>query len=151
VVEAVPFGHRHQPWRSQLDSERREHRVARHRERERQRAAAFLATRIAQLDPVERRVRRVGKCCVRIGDPGLQDAAERDHLERRARRLQVIDAKSSHRQDLSRARLHRHHPAELTAECRDGGALHRRGNRRVQRGRGLRRGDSQHPGRSPRL
>ena len=62
------FGRRHEPRGAELDAERREHRVARDREGELERAAAFLAVGVAQLDAVERRVGRVGEGRARRGD-----------------------------------------------------------------------------------
>ena len=61
VVEAVAFGRRHQARRAELGAERGEHGVARDRERQFERAAAFLAVGVVQLDAVERRVGRVGE------------------------------------------------------------------------------------------
>ena len=54
--------------RAELDAERREHRVAGHREGQFERAAAFLAVGVVQLDPVERGVGRVREDAVRVGD-----------------------------------------------------------------------------------
>ena len=51
LVEAEVFGHRDQPRRAELDPERREDRVARDREGELQRAAAFLAVGVVQSTP----------------------------------------------------------------------------------------------------
>ena len=68
VVEAEAFGRRHQARRAELHAERCEHRVAGHREGEFERAAAFLAVGVVQLDAVERGVGGVGEDRVRVGD-----------------------------------------------------------------------------------
>src|ERR1019366_585253 len=101
VVEAVAFGRGHQPCRAELGAKGGEHGVAGHRERQFEGTAAFLVVGITQLHSVERRVGRVGEDTVRVGEPGLQHAREGNHLERRARRLQIVDTEPGDGQYLS--------------------------------------------------
>ena len=109
-----------------LTPERGEDRVAGHREGVFERAAAFLAVGVVQPDPVEGRVGRVGEHGLRVGHARLQDAREGDHLERRARRLQAVQADARHGEDLPGGGCERDDAPELTAERGDGCALQRR-------------------------
>ena len=141
VVEAEPFGGGHQTRRAELDPERGEHGVARHGEGQFQRAAAVLAVGVVQPHPVERGERRVREDGARSGDPRRQHAGDGDHLERRARWLQAIEAEARHGQDLPGRGLHGDDPAELAAERGHRRALQRGGdggaNGRRRMGRGV--------------
>ena len=68
-----------------------------------------------------------------LARPACRTPRERDHLERRARRLQVVEADPGDGQDLPGGGHHRDDPAELAAERGHGGALHRRGDRSCAR------------------
>ena len=144
VVEAEPFGHRDEPRRAELDTERREHRVAGDGEGERERAAAFLAARVAELDPVKRRVGRVREGRLRRRDVRGENSGERDHLERGAGRLHAVQADPGHGQNLPGRGLQRDDAAELGAERGDGGFLHSRRDTRAHGVPGVRGSRREH-------
>ncbi len=118
-----------------LGAERREHRVARHGERERQRPAAVLAARVVELDAAQRRVGRVRERGRRLGDVVRQRGRRGDDLERRAGRLEARERDPGEGEDLARLRLDRDDAAEPVAERRGRGALDRDRDRRAH-GRG---------------
>ena len=57
--------------------------------------------------------------------PACEHAGDGDHLERRSRRLEAVEADARHGQDLAGGWLHRDDSAVLTAERGDRRALHR--------------------------
>ena len=65
--------------------------------------------------PASPRSRR-GTCSVGRRDPRFQHPAHRDHLERRPRRLQRVQADPRHSQHLAAGRFQRDHPAVLAAQ-----------------------------------
>ncbi len=143
-VEAEPFGARHQPRGAELDPQRREHRVARHREGGFQRPAAFLAVGVAQLDPVEGRIGGVGEHRVGARQVRHQHAGDGHHLEGRPGGLEAFETDPGDGQDLPRG-THQDHPSVLGPERGHGVPLQRRGDARAHRRRGMRLDRGQHP------
>ena len=137
VVEAEAFGRRHQARRAELDAERREHRVARHGEGELERAAAFLAVGVVQLDAVERRVGRVGEDVCGRGD--VRPAARRVSvtiLNVEPGRLQAVEADARRPPGSAPvAGCIATTPPSWPPSAVDGGALHGGRDRRAHRAR----------------
>ena len=94
------------------------------REGQAQRPAARLAVGVLELDALERRRRldRIGGVAAR--QARLERARERDHLERRSRRLQARERDAGEPEDLARLRAQHRDAAELRAERLDRRALH---------------------------
>ena len=78
---------------------------------------------VGELDAVERGGGGVGEDGVAVGEFGGEHTGGGDHLEGGAGGLQPVEADAGDGQDLAARGLHCDDPAELAAECGDGGLL----------------------------
>ena len=125
LVEAELFGHRDEPRRAELDAERGEDRVARDREGEFQRAAAFLAVGVAQLHAVERRVGRVREGRARRREWAPSTPVRVTILNVDPGGCSAVEADPATARISPAGGLHRHDAAELAAQRGDGGSAGR--------------------------
>ena len=110
------FGRGDQARGPELDAERREHRVAGHREGQFQRAAAFLAFGVAELDAIEGRVGRVGEIGMAVGDPGRSTPVTVTILNVDPGGWTLSSPMPETAEDLTAGGLQHDDPAELGAE-----------------------------------
>ena len=138
-VEAVALGGGDEPLGSELRAEGGEHRVARLGEGDDERTSAVLAVGVLEVDAFEHGLLLDGIGLLWVGDPRLERARRRDHLERRSGRLQAREGDPGEGEHLPRARLERHDTADAGAQGGDRRLLDRQRDRGADGG-GLVRG-----------
>ena len=133
-VEAEALRGRHEPLGAELGTEGREDGVAGLREGVGQRSAARLAVGVLDLDALQGRGRLDGVGVRRLGDARGQRSGQREDLERRARGLEAREGDAGEAQQLARARVERHDPAQAPGQAGDRRPLDARRDRRADGG-----------------